>query len=271
MRLEILLLIVLLIFTGYMLATQNIDHFFNNNSSISVAWVSVPGAASYNWKVCNTSTCDPNPDNWPGNPQNSTTNSATLNSTTCPGCDFGASIQFAVQTVGSNGLNSTWTTITIDLHSYLKVNQQHMINSAANQTPPKAGDTSSLYQIAFVQPIPQGMYEKNFAYVTLVRGGTTYYYKSPVQYSTLPNKSFYAVQTTIDYSAANTNWNVPIPGGALVAGDIITVESLFANIGVSGPTWPPPNDNGPVYYFGSYQVTSQAPPAAPGTLTWQVN
>jgi len=269
MKLVVVLGIAALIVLGYILCTRQIDHFFYDNNSVTIGWDSVTGAASYNWKVCNSETCDPNPDNWSSPAQNSTTNTAVLNSTTCPTCDFGSTIQFAVQTVGANGLNSSWTTIALDLHSYLKVNQQRMVTSATNSSPPKVGDTSSLYQIAFYQPIPIGQYEQNFAYVTLNRGGTIYHYNTPVQYT--PDKnSLYVSSTTIDYTSANTNWNSPIPGGALAAGDIISVASLFANIGVKGPTWPPPNDQGPVYYYGSYQVTSQSPPAAPGSLTYSL-
>lgn len=261
---KILLVLVVVALLGYLLYTR-VDHFFYGNNSITINWGQVAGVASYNWKVCNTTSCDPDPDNWPGPSQNSTTNSIVLNSTNCGTCDFGSSIQFAVQSVGANGLNSSWTTTTLDLNSYLSVKQQRIVNSMTNPTPPKAGDNSSLYQIVFTQPIPLGVYETNLAYVTLTRGGMSYHYKSPVPYTPSAN-SLYLASTTIDYTSSF--WDNPIPGGALQSGDIIAVASMLANIGVQGPTWPPPNSKGPVYYYGTYQVTTQSPPSAPGSLTY---
>jgi len=273
MRLVVLLLVIALVFFVYVLVCRRgVEHFFFGNNSIAMTWAAVPGAASYNWRVCipSPNACNANPALWSGPIQSSTTNSAILNSTTCSGCDFGSTIQFAVQTVGTNGLSSSWTAIALNLQSHLQLNQQRLVTSATVTTPPKVGDTSSLYQISFLQPIPAGINEKNFAYVTVTRGGTVYHYNDPQPYVSIPN-IFTAAQVIIDYTAANTNWNVPIPGGSLQGGDLIAVTSLFVNSGVSGPPWLAPNPNGPVYYYSSYQVTTLTPPAAPGALTWQVN
>jgi hypothetical protein len=242
------------------------EHFFFGKSSVQVSWVppAYPNQQNliYSWKTCEMGSTNPScsgtdPTKWPGNVQTTTDTDVTLDEDTCPKCDFGGKILFAVMATDKvTNLSSGWATTTIDLTS--------TVSGSPAILDDQTGEPLSVGTVKFSQEVVLGSNvfgSKPLAEAMLqvTRGSTVYETQQPLKLAPVSNSN-----TTGFVNGTFTDptiWGAT-PPGALQGGDVVSYQDLIVGTG----------KNGPIYYYGGNSITIKASaPPAPSFAGWQAS
>lgn len=248
------LLIAILAVAVLLLTYSYRENFFFGAGAVNVTWT----APSYNnpnllysWKVCQTGPTAPacagtDPTKWPGKIQTTTDTSCVLDDTTCPGCDFGNKLLFAVMDTDPNtNLSSGWATTTIDLTGNVQ-GSEGIIDSQTGESL-AVGSTNFEVSLTLKQNV-FGASTTAELIMKVQRGSTVFELQKPVKFlPTVTTGVVYFDGTFTDVAL----WGAT-PPGRLQGGDVVSYQSLVIATA----------ENGPVYYYGggSIAVKAAAPP-----------
>lgn len=246
------------------------ENFFAGQDNIVLSWTAppygTPSNLNYQWTFCQNpaASCDPNPANWPAGLQTSTTTTGTITSDLCPnwnsaqtaintGCEFGATLTYAVRAVDSvSGVQSPWVIQTIDLTSSLSGGSSS-ITDPQTSGPLTTASTNFTLTIANIT-VPAGATSQGVVSVFQTHA------QSGGDYSTFPIPIVFSGTTgTGSGSFTDTSvWQEGFIPDAFQNGDTVTATVVVAS-------------TTEVYYASTFTITIAAAQVnAPTNLAWSI-